>query len=231
MDDKGRMFPSHTRTWDCAEPELKKKRLDGSDGDSNSDGSSGGSNSYGSGGRGGVSHSTVFIGNEQDDEYFEEHKHLLEPEHYEKWTQEEKRQYGRYIHQLGLSNCYYLDFFPTIISGYGARPIDFSNEDYEEYSLEVNRCIEVALGKQKEEELELVDIVRAILSTGYGSLYWITMDVRNKCTGEIKTCICKVHHGVKGGAEDDMIVEHFKFIPSNFKYMQGNLFLMRWINL
>ncbi|VFQ75507.1 unnamed protein product [Cuscuta campestris] len=207
VDDKGRRFTSHSPTWDYAEPKLKKQRVGGgghgSDGDSSGD-------------------TTVFIGNEQDDEYFEEHKHLLEPEHYEKWTQEEKRQYGRYIHQLDISNCYYLDFFPTIISGYGARPIDFSNDDYEEHSPQINRCIEVALGKQKEEELELIDIVRAIHSTGYGSVYWITMDVRNKGTGEIKTCICKVHHGVKGGAEDDMIVEHFKFIPSNFKYMQGS---------
>ncbi|VFQ99849.1 unnamed protein product [Cuscuta campestris] len=143
---------------------------------------------------------------------------MLEPEDYENSTLEEKRQYGRYFHQIDISNCYYLDFIPTFPLWTGPRPVDFTDEDYEEnFGTEIMRCIEVALGKQKE-KLKFVCIVRANYSFGYGYLYWITMHVRNEDTGEIKTCICKVHHGIQAGDEDDMIVQHFKFIPSNLTY-------------
>ncbi|VFQ75505.1 unnamed protein product [Cuscuta campestris] len=231
LDDKDRTFISHSPTWDDAEPELKKQRLcvgdsDGSSG-GDSDGSSGENNSDGSGScnSGGSSGlSTVFIGNEQDDVYFEKCKYVLDPEDYENWTQERKRQYGRYNHQLDISNGYYLDFIPAIYGRYGIRAIDLTGEDYlGRFFPRLMRCIEVALKNKRfvyEEELELVGIVRANYDVGYGYVYWITMDVRDKGSGEIKTCICKVHYGVKGGAEDDMIVEDFKFIPSNFKYMQ-----------
>lgn len=207
---------------------------DGSGGDRNRDGSCGDGNSNGSDGSSAdiyffigneqddVNGSTnVFIGNEQDDVYFEEYKHMLEPHHYENSTLEEKRQYGRYFHQIDTSNCYYLDFIPTFPVWTGPRPIDFSNEDYRDYFLpEVLRCMDVALQKQKE-KLQIVRLVRANYSSGYGFVYWITMDVRNEITAEVKTCICKVHFGIKGGDENDMIVEHFKFIPSNLKYLQG----------
>ncbi|VFQ99851.1 unnamed protein product [Cuscuta campestris] len=74
-DEKDFRFTSHSPTWDDAEPELKKQRLGGkSDGigsGSNSNGSSGDSNNNGSG------VTNVFIGNNQDDVYFEEYKYML----------------------------------------------------------------------------------------------------------------------------------------------------------
>ncbi|RAL46514.1 hypothetical protein DM860_004793 [Cuscuta australis] len=141
---------THTRPATFAEPELKKQRLgadsDGIGGDSISDGSGGGSNgSCGVSNSDGSGVSNVFIGNEQDDVYFEEYKYMLEPEDYENSTLEEKRQYGRYFHQIRISNCYYLDFIPTSPLWTGPRPMDFTKEDdRDSYEAQVMRCIEVA---------------------------------------------------------------------------------------
>ncbi|VFQ99852.1 unnamed protein product [Cuscuta campestris] len=102
LDDKDRTFISHSPTWDDAEPELKKQRLCVGD----SDGSSGENNSNGSGSSSSSGLSTVFIGNEHDDVYFEKFKYVLEPEDYENWTQERKRQSSaRYLQWL-LSRLY-----------------------------------------------------------------------------------------------------------------------------
>ncbi|VFQ99850.1 unnamed protein product [Cuscuta campestris] len=103
-DEKGSRLISHSPTCDYAEPEPKKQRLGGdSDGDGN--GSSGGVI---------CGLSRVFIGNEQDDVYFEEYKYMLDPEDYENSTLEQKRRTllssDTYL-QLLLSRLY-PDFSP-----------------------------------------------------------------------------------------------------------------------